>query len=361
MLYHLHEYADLFPLLNVFRYITFRAGGAIMTSLIIVLMFGPWFINCLKSWNEQGQPIREDGPQSHLKTKKNTPTMGGIMILGAMMFSVFLWTDLNNILIQLLLFVGFSFGAVGLLDDYVKVKSKNSNGITGKIRLISEFMFAFCVSVFIAFATYGKLDGSIYFPFLKDLVIPLGGFFIIFSSLVIVGSANSVNLTDGLDGLAIVPVMIVACCLGLISYLAGNFIFAQYLQLIFVPGAGEISVFAGALVGAGLGFLWYNAPPAQIFMGDTGSLSLGAILGSMAVIIHHEIVLAIVGGLFVIETLSVFIQVISFKLTGKRVFAMAPIHHHFEKKGWSEATIVIRFWIISIVLAFIGLASLKIR
>lgn len=360
-MYHLlYPLADDFGVFNLFQYITFRTGAAIITALIISFAIGPVFIRWLKKKQKEGQPIREDGPETHFK-KAGTPTMGGLMILISSGISILLWSDLSNPYIWIVSGVIMSFGAIGLADDYAKLTTKSHKGVSGKLRLLLEFFVAFlAVAAYLNFMEIDSATG-LHIPFFKELVLPLGMFFIPFAMLVIVGSSNSVNLTDGLDGLAIVPVMIAAACFGVIAYLAGNIIFSDYLDIQFVPGTGELAIVCGALIGAGLGFLWFNAPPAMVFMGDTGSLSMGAGLGAIAVIVKHELVLAIVGGLFVLETLSVVIQVASYKLTGKRVFRMAPIHHHFEKKGWSEPTVVIRFWIIAFVLALIGLSTLKLR
>jgi len=361
MLYHLlYPLADSFGVFNLFQYITFRTGAAILTALIISFSIGPFFIRWLKKKQKEGQPIREDGPETHF-AKAGTPTMGGIMILISAGISIFLWSDLSNPYVWIVTGVIFFFGAIGLADDYAKLTTKSHHGVPGKLRLLLEFFCAFvAVAAYLNFMEIESATG-LYIPFFKELIVPLGIFFIPFAMLVIVGSSNAVNLTDGLDGLAIVPIMIAAACFGLIAYLAGNAIFSDYLGIQFVPGTGELAILCGALIGAGLGFLWFNAPPAKVFMGDTGSLSMGAALGTIAVIVKHELVLAIIGGLFVLETLSVVIQVASFKLTGKRVFRMAPIHHHFEKKGWPEPTVVIRFWIIAFVLALIGLSTLKLR
>lgn len=362
MLYHfLYPYAHEFIAFNLFRYITFRTGGALLTSLIICFVFGPRLIRWLRSKQGEGQPIREDGPETHFK-KKGTPTMGGLMILVSVILSTLLWVDLANIYTWIVLFVTAGFGLVGFADDYQKLTKRNVRGVPGKVRLAIQIAIA-AAATYAAMQTAGNgpHTTSIAIPFFKDLWIPLGGFFLAFAVFVIVGASNAVNLTDGLDGLATVPVLIVALCFGFISYLVGNAIFSNYLQIVFVPGAGELSVFCGALAGACLGFLWFNTPPAQVFMGDTGSLALGSSLGVIAVIIKHEIVLAIIGGLFVMETLSVILQVASFKMTGKRIFKMAPLHHHFEKLGWSEPTVVIRFWIIACILALIGMSTLKLR
>jgi phospho-N-acetylmuramoyl-pentapeptide-transferase len=361
MLYHLlYPLAEDFTIFNLFRYITFRTGGAIMTALIISFVIGPATIKWLRKKQKEGQPIREDGPEGHLK-KAGTPTMGGLMILVSAGISVFLWADLYNPYVWIVSGVIVFFGLIGLADDYSKLTKRSHRGISGKVRLLLEFGIAFlAIAAYLNFTTTDIATG-LAVPFLKDFLLPLGFFFIPFAMLVIVGSSNAVNLTDGLDGLAIVPVMIAAACFGFISYLVGNAVFSEYLGIQFIPGAGELAIICGALIGAGMGFLWFNAPPAMVFMGDTGSLSMGAGLGSIAVIVKHELVLAIIGGLFVLETLSVVVQVISFKLTGKRVFKMAPIHHHFEKKGWSEPTVVIRFWIIAVILALVGLSTLKLR
>ncbi|MCF6302243.1 MAG: phospho-N-acetylmuramoyl-pentapeptide-transferase, partial [Devosiaceae bacterium] len=324
--------------------------------------FGPGAIARLAKLQGNGQPIQLDGPQGHILKKAGTPTMGGLMILASIVISTILWADLSNPYIWVVLFVTVGFGAIGFYDDYLKViKSSNDNGFSGKTRLMLEAIVGVLACIALARISQAELSTSLLFPFVKDLSIDLGYFFFAFGAFVIFGAGNAVNLTDGLDGLAIVPVMIAAACFGLIAYLVGNITFSDYLLVNFVPGTGELAVLCGALIGAGLGFLWFNAPPAQIFMGDTGSLALGGALGSIAVATKHEIVLAIIGGLFVLETLSVIVQVVSFKLTGKRVFRMAPIHHHFEHLGWTESQIVIRFWIISVVLALIGLSSLKLR
>ena len=362
MLFHLlYPMADQFPVLNVFRYLTFRTGGAVITALIIGFMFGPALINILKSRQNSGQPIRSDGPEGHLLTKKGTPTMGGFLILLALSFATLLWADLSNRYIWVALGVTIGFGLIGFLDDYLKITHQDSRGLPGNLKLLMQVAIALVVAFVIADQLPTELTTFLAVPFLKKVLFNLGWFFIIFAVLVVVGTSNAVNLTDGLDGLAIVPVMIAAGVFAIISYLVGNSVFSNYLQIHHVPGAGELAVFLGALIGGGLGFLWFNAPPAKIFMGDTGSLSLGAALGATSVITKHELVLFIVGGLFVLEAISVIVQVISFKLTGKRVFAMAPLHHHFEKKGWAESTIVIRFWIIASILALIGLSTLKLR
>ena len=360
MLYALVNFSDQIGPLNVFRYITFRTGGAIMTALLFVFLFGPAIIDLLRVRQGKGQPIREDGPKSHL-AKVGTPTMGGLMILSGVTVSTLLWANWANWYVWIVLFVTLSYGAIGFYDDYLKITASRSAGVSGKLRLLAEIAVAAVATLLVIRAGSGDLTSSLTVPFFKTIVIPLGIFFVLLGALVIAGAGNAVNLTDGLDGLAIVPVMIAAATFGLIAYLSGNANFARYLQIHHVPGTGELAIICGALIGAGLGFLWFNAPPAMIFMGDTGSLALGGALGAIAVATKHEIVLAIVGGLFVLETLSVIIQVASFKMTGKRVFRMAPLHHHFEQKGWQESTVVVRFWIISVVLALVGLATLKLR
>jgi len=357
----LAQLADQLAFFNLFRYITFRTGGAMMTALIVSFIFGPMIIRWLKHHQKKGQPIREDGPESHLITKVGTPTMGGFMILLALLIATLLWADLRNGYIWAALGVTVGYGLIGFIDDYIKVTRQHSSGLPGKLKLLLQIFIATAAAVWVMSITKESLATSLTIPFFKDVLIDLGWFFIPFAVFVMVGASNSVNLTDGLDGLAIGPVMIAAGVFALIAYVVGNSVFSNYLQLSYVPGAGELSVFCGALVGAGLGFLWYNAPPAMVFMGDTGSLSMGGALGAVSVITKHELVLAIVGGLFVLETVSVIVQVVSFKLTGKRVFQMAPLHHHFEKKGWAEPTIVIRFWIIATILALAGLATLKLR
>jgi len=335
-----------------------------MTSMIVAFVLGPRMITYLRSKQGKGQPIREDGPESHIIQKAGTPTMGGLLILLSVVISTLLWGDLKSPFLWTVLLVTISYGAIGFYDDYLKVSRQNPKGFSGKIKLILEFAIA-AVAVYVLTTVFPQTpDGfetGLAIPLLKDFTINLGLFFIPFGCLVIVGSSNAVNLTDGLDGLAIVPVMIAAMSLAFIAYVTGNAVFSDYLGVPSVPGTGEICIFLGAIIGASLGFLWYNAPPAMVFMGDTGSLSLGGALGVTAVATKHEIVLAIIGGLFVLEAVSVIVQVASFKLTGKRVFRMAPIHHHYEKKGWAESTIVIRFWIIAIVLALIGLSTLKLR
>jgi len=360
MLYYLsQEYASSFSGFNLFRYITFRTVGALVTSALFVFMFGPAIIASLRLRQGKGQPIRSDGPEHFAKT--GTPTMGGLMITVGVLVSSVIWANLTSVYVWVVLLVMLSFGAIGFYDDYLKVTKATHQGSSGRVRLVLEFIVA-GIAVF-AIMKNGEqpFSSSLTFPFFKDWLIDLGFFFVVFGAFVIVGAGNAVNLTDGLDGLAIVPVMIAAASFGVIAYLSGNAIFANYLQIHFVLGTGELAILCGALIGAGLGFLWFNAPPAAIFMGDTGSLALGGMIGVTAVATKHEIVLAIVGGLFVVEALSVIIQVISFKLTGKRVFRMAPIHHHYEKKGWTESQIVIRFWIVAVILALIGLSTLKLR
>jgi phospho-N-acetylmuramoyl-pentapeptide-transferase len=361
MLTFLAELSHYFSPLNIFRYITFRTGGATATAMLFVFWLGPSIISLLRLKQGKGQPIREDGPKSHLITKRGTPTMGGLMIMAGVLVSALLWANLANRYVMVVLLVTVGFGAIGFYDDYLKVTKQSHKGFSGRSRLAIEALIAGLACVAIASIATPALSNKLALPFSKELLFDLGWFFVVFGSFVIVGAGNAVNITDGLDGLAIVPVMIAAGTFGFIAYLAGNAVFANYLQIHFVPGTGELSVICGALIGAGLGFLWFNAPPAQIFMGDTGSLALGGLLGTIAVATKHEIVLAIVGGLFVLEILSVIIQVASFKLTGKRVFKMAPIHHHFEQLGWTEPQVVIRFWIISVILALMGLATLKLR
>jgi phospho-N-acetylmuramoyl-pentapeptide-transferase len=357
MIYHLAEWLGFPGVLNLIRYITFRSGAAMMTALILALILGPRFIGWLRARQGKGQPIRADGPQSHLLTKKGTPTMGGLMILICLTVSTLLWMEWDRPFVWAALFVTLGFGAIGFVDDYNKVMKRSSAGVSGRVRLLCEFLIAGAAVYYVSLFA----GTTLYFPFFKDLGVDLGWFYVAFGAFVIVGAANAVNLTDGLDGLATMPVIIAAMTFGLIAYLVGNAVFAEYLGVHFVPGAGDLLVFVGALVGAGLGFLWFNAPPAAVFMGDTGSLALGGAIGTIAVITNHELVLVIVGGLFVLEAVSVIVQVASFKMTGKRVFKMAPIHHHFEQLGWSESTVVIRFWIISLVLALSGLATLKLR
>ena len=360
MFYWLTLLSDGGDFFNLFRYITFRAGGAFLTSLIFGFVFGKPLINLLKRRHSQGQPIREDGPEGHF-AKAGTPTMGGALILGALLVSSLLWARLDNMYIWVVLFVTVGFGAIGFADDYSKVSKQNVAGISGKIRLGLGFLIAMLAAIVAAQLHPEGLSEQVALPILKSTLVPFGLLFFPFAMVVIVGTANAVNLTDGLDGLAIMPVMIAAAALGVLAYAVGRVDFTQYLDVHYVPGTGELLVFCMALIGGGLGFLWYNAPPAAIFMGDTGSLSLGGALGAIAVLTKHEIVWLIIGGVFVAEALSVIIQVFWFKRTGKRVFLMAPIHHHFEKKGYAESQIVIRFWIVALVLAMIGLATLKVR
>jgi phospho-N-acetylmuramoyl-pentapeptide-transferase len=361
MLYLLGQLGDSLTAFNVFRYVTFRTAGAVVTALFFVFMFGPGMIALLRLKQGRGQPIREDGPAGHLLTKKGTPTMGGLMILSGAVLSTLLWSNLANGYVWVVLFVTIGFGAIGFYDDYLKVKRMSHKGFGGRQRLLIEAIIGLIACYAISRLGEPAYATSLLFPFVKGLAWNMGYFFIVLGGFVIMAAGNSVNLTDGLDGLAIVPVMVAAACFALIAYLVGSVTFSDYLFLNYTPGTAELSVVCGALIGAGLGFLWFNAPPAQIFMGDTGSLALGGALGTIAVATKHEIVLAIIGGLFVLETVSVIVQVASFRLTGKRVFRMAPIHHHFEALGWTESQVVIRFWIISFVLALIGLSSLKLR
>jgi phospho-N-acetylmuramoyl-pentapeptide-transferase len=349
-----------FTALNIFTYITFRTGGAILTALLMGFYFGPNIIRRLRVAQGKADNVREDTPETHLK-KRGTPTMGGFMILLSLTVSTLLWADLRNAYVWVVLLVTLGFGLLGFLDDYLKVSKRNSKGLPGRYKIIGQLFFGGIAIAIVFWVTPYPLATGLAIPFLKSTLLPLGFMMVPFALLVMVGASNAVNLTDGLDGLAIVPVMIAASCFGLIAYLSGNAIFSEYLGIQSVRGAGELTILCGALMGGGLGFLWFNAPPAAVFMGDTGSLALGGMLGSIAVITKHELVLAIIGGLFVLEAVSVIVQVASFKMTGKRVFAMAPLHHHFEKKGWHEPTIVIRFWIISVILALIGLATLKLR
>ena len=369
MLYWLYEQMSAgghVPVLNLLKYLTFRTGMALFTAQIVVVLMGSRFIRWMQAKQGKGQPIRADGIARHVVEKAGTPTMGGVMILAGLLVGTLLWSDLSNVYVWAVLLVTVGYGILGFTDDYAKVTKQTTEGVSGKVRLLLEAAIA--VAAVALIVIYGgrppeapELATSVAFPIFKGLLLNMGWFYLAFGAFIIVGAANAVNFTDGLDGLATVPVMIAAAAFGLITYLVGNYVFARYLQLHFVPGVGEVGVFCGAMIGAGLGFLWYNAPPAKIFMGDTGSLALGGSIGAVAVATKHEIVLGIIGGLFVLETLSVMIQVASFKLTGKRVFRMAPIHHHFEKLGWSESTVVIRFWIIAVVLAILGLATLKLR
>jgi len=353
--------ADDYRLFNVFRYLTFRTGGAMMTALFVCFVIGPGFIRWLKVSQGKGQPIRLDGPQRHIVEKQGTPTMGGLLILVAMVVATLLWADLSNLYVWAVLMVTLLFGLLGLADDYLKVTKRSVDGVSGRVKLLFQFMVAAAAVSFLMRLQAEPLTGAVAVPFFKGVLIQLGWAFVVFGAVVVVGASNAVNLTDGLDGLAIVPVMIAAGTFLLIAYLVGNIRFADYLQINYVAGTGELAILLGALIGASLGFLWFNAPPAMIFMGDTGSLALGGVLGATAVAVKHELVLMIVGGLFVMEAVSVMVQVISFKTTGKRVFRMAPIHHHFEHLGWREPTIVIRFWIIAVILALVGLSTLKLR
>ena len=355
------EFVNYYSFLNLFNFITFRVGASILSSLFFSLIFGQFIIKKLSIIQPKGQPIRNDGPETHIIQKAGTPTMGGVLIILSVLISSFLWSDLHNSFVWIGLVTLIIFGFIGIIDDYKKIKSNSSNGLKATTRIVLQLIFALFISLIILNILDDQIDTTIAFPFFKNLIINFGYFYLIISLFILVGSANAVNLTDGLDGLAIVPVMIVAMTFAFIAYVSGNIVFSDYLLINYIPGTGELSVLCGSLIGAALGFLWFNAPPAKVFMGDTGSLALGATIGSIAIMVKHEIVLAIAGGLFVLETLSVIIQVISFKLTGKRVFMMAPLHHHFEKKGWAESTIVIRFWIITIVLALLSLATLKIR
>ena len=361
MLYFVNIFSDGGDIFNLFRYITFRAGGAFFTALIFGFIFGQPLINFLKKKQKNGQPIRSDGPEHHLIEKAGTPTMGGVLILGAMLTSSVFWARLDNLYVWIILFVTLGFGLIGFADDYKKIINQDSNGLSKSIRLSVGLIISFVAALMTMGVHSEDLSGYIAFPVFKSALFYLGWFFVPFAMLVIVGSANAVNLTDGLDGLAVMPVMIAGGALGIIAYAVGRVDFSEYLDVHYVSGTGEILIIVSALIGGGLGFLWYNAPPAAIFMGDTGSLALGGALGAIAVSIKHEIVLAIIGGLFVVEAMSVIIQVLVFKVTKRRVFLMAPIHHHFEKLGWAEPQIVIRFWIISVILALIGLATLKLR
>jgi phospho-N-acetylmuramoyl-pentapeptide-transferase len=361
MLYTLHVLAERFSFFNLFRYQTFRSGAACLTALIICFLLGPRVIRWLKSVQGAGQPIRIDGPERHLIEKKGTPTMGGVLILTAMTVSTLLWADLRSGYVWAVLFCTLGYGAVGFVDDYLKLSRRNTKGVSARGKMAVQLAIGLITAFWLCYLTKGALGTSLAVPVFKGVLFNFGLLFPVFGMIVMVGSSNAVNLTDGLDGLATVPTIIVASVFALIAYLVGNRVFADYLQLNHVPGVGELAVFCAATVGAGMGFLWFNAPPAAVFMGDTGSLALGGALGAIAVATKHEIVLMITGGLFVVETVSVIIQVVWFKRTGRRVFLMAPLHHHFEKKGWAEPTIVIRFWIVSMILALVGLATLKIR
>lgn len=360
MLSLLAELKDVWMGFNLFNYVSFRTGGAIITAFSLSLMMGPAMIRWLKSLQGAGQPIRTDGPETHFK-KAGTPTMGGVLILLSVTISTILWAHPSNPFVWLALLVMVGFGALGFGDDYLKLTKRNTDGLSGRKKLVGQTVISLVAAFGISHFLPADIATSVAIPFFKDFFVPLGIFFFIWAPIVMIGASNAVNLTDGLDGLAIVPVAIAAACFGLIAYLVGRVDFSEYLQIPYVPGTAELSILCGALVGGAMGFLWFNAPPAMIFMGDTGSLSMGGVLGAIAVMVKHELVLAIIGGIFVMETLSVIIQVVSFKTRGKRVFLMAPIHHHFEKKGWSESTVVIRFWIIAMVLALIGLSTLKLR
>ena len=353
--------ADNFQPFNLFRYLTFRTGGAVMTALVLSLLCGPAFIRWLKSHQAEGQPIRSDGPASHILTKAGTPTMGGLLILGVFVITTLLWVPLGTAYLWPVLIIAIGFGGIGAIDDWLKLKKKSSAGLRSYQKFLLQSALALVAIIYLVELSPDDLRYGIALPFLKDTLLYLSYFYIPFALVVIVGASNAVNLTDGLDGLAIVPVMIAASVFALIAYLSGNLNFSEYLQINYIAGTGDLAVVCGALIGAGLGFLWFNAPPAKVFMGDTGSLALGGTLGVISVATRHELVLAITGGLFVLETVSVILQVASFKLTGKRIFLMAPLHHHFEKKGWAEPTIVIRFWIISVILALIALSTLKLR
>ena len=359
--YFLTPYIENFNFLNLFNYLTFRAGGALFTAFFISLFLGPKLIKKLKSVQKKGQPIRLDGPKSHLVNKAGTPTMGGMLILISLFVSILFWADLSSNIVWLIFSITILFGLIGALDDYNKLKNNSPEGFKASYRLIVEFSICFLFVFLFNKIINPDLVNIVFVPFTKGFFIDLGNFYYIFAAIVIVGSANAVNLTDGLDGLAIGPIMITTLSFAFIAYFTGNLIYSEYLKIPYVSDTGELVIICASLIGAGLGFLWFNAPPAMVFMGDTGSLSIGGTIGAISVATKHEIILSLIGGIFVLEALSVFAQVISFKLTGKRIFRMAPIHHHFEQKGWSEATIVIRFWIISIILALLGLASLKLR
>lgn len=360
MLYWLTQLSEGGDFFNLFRYITFRAGGAFMTALIFGFLFGRPLIDVLRRKQGKGQPIRDDGPEGHF-VKAGTPTMGGLLIVGALVTSTLLWARWDNGFVWMILFVTLAYGLIGFADDYAKVSKQNTAGVSSKVRLLLGFLIAMVAGIWATFLQPDLLQNKLAVPVFKEVLFHMGIFYVPFAMFVIVGAANAVNLTDGLDGLAIMPVMIAAGALGVIAYAVGRVDFTEYLDVHYVPGTGEILIFVAGLIGGGLGFLWYNAPPAAVFMGDTGSLALGGALGAIAVATKHELVLGIIGGLFVVEALSVIIQVLYFKRTGKRVFLMAPIHHHYEKKGWSEPQIVIRFWIVAVILAMVGLATLKLR
>jgi phospho-N-acetylmuramoyl-pentapeptide-transferase len=362
MLYNLlFPLSDSIGIFNIFQYLTFRAGAAIVTAIIVSFVVGPVLIRTLRARQGHGQPIRTDGPESHLRTKQGTPTMGGFLILLGVLSGTLLWADLTNTYVWIILAVTIGFGAVGFVDDFMKLRSRSSRGFPTKIKFLIEIAIGVGAGFWIISVSEPALEHGLALPFVKTVLVDLGWFMLPFAAFVMVGASNSVNLTDGLDGLAIVPIMIAAITFAVICYVVGNTVFSDYLQVHYVAGVGELAVFCAAMVGAGLGFLWFNAPPAMVFMGDTGSLSMGAALGAVAVMTKHELVLVIVGGLFVLETVSVIVQVASFKLTGRRVFQMAPLHHHYEKKGYAEPTIVIRFWIVAVILALAGLATLKLR
>ncbi len=361
MLYNLlFPLSDSIGFFNIFQYLTFRAGAAIVTAILVSFLVGPMLIRTLRARQGSGQPIRDDGPETHLK-KQGTPTMGGFLILLGVLSGTLLWADLTNAYIWIILFVTVGFGAVGFVDDFMKLRSRSSKGFPTKIKFVIEVALALVAAYWVTTISQEPLTHGLALPFVKSVLVDLGWFFLPFAAFVLVGASNSVNLTDGLDGLAIVPIMIASITFAVICYVVGNTVYTGYLQVHYVAGVGELAVFCAAVVGAGLGFLWFNAPPAMVFMGDTGSLSMGAALGAVAVMTKHELVLVIVGGLFVLETFSVIVQVASFKLTGRRVFQMAPLHHHYEKKGYAESTIVIRFWIVAVILALAGLATLKLR
>lgn len=360
MLALLSEFKDVSIVFNLFNYVSFRTGGAIMTAFFLSLMIGPRMIVWLKSLQGSGQPIRTDGPETHQK-KAGTPTMGGLMILISVTLSTLLWALPTNPYVWMALLVMVGFGSLGFVDDYLKLTKRNTAGLSSRKKLVGQTIISLIATIGIVHFLPKDIATDIAIPFFKSFFVPLGVFFFLWSILVMIGASNAVNLTDGLDGLAIVPVAIAAACFGLIAYLVGRVDFSEYLQIPYVPGTAELAILCGALVGGAMGFLWFNAPPAMIFMGDTGSLAMGGVLGTIAIMVKHELVLAIIGGLFVMETLSVIIQVLSFKIRGKRVFLMAPIHHHFEKKGWSETTVVMRFWIIAMIFALIGLSTLKLR
>ncbi len=362
MLYNLaRPFADQYLVANLFRYLTFRSGAACLTALFLSFALGPFVIRWLRSVQRGGQPIRADGPERHLVEKKGTPTMGGVLILVSLTSSTLLWADLTNGFVWAVLLLTLGYGAIGFVDDFLKLSRRNTKGVSARGKMIAQLVMGLACAISISLMIRGPLGTGLTLPVFKEVLIPFGFAFPLVGMVVMVGASNAVNLTDGLDGLAIVPTIIAAGVFALIAYLVGNRVFADYLQLHPVQGVGELGVFLAGLIGAGLGFLWFNAPPAAVFMGDTGSLALGGALGAVAVATKHEIVLAIVGGLFVLETVSVIIQVFWYKRTGRRVFLMAPLHHHYEKKGWSEPTIVIRFWIVSMVLALVGLATLKLR